>query len=55
MEAMREKAKLILSEYGNVFIHTVADKYKVIYTEEDVDMAFDYSELGFMEEIASVS
>ena len=55
METMREEAKLILLEYGDVFIHTVADEIKVVHTEEDLDMAFDYAELGFMEEIVSVS
>lgn len=52
---MREEAKLIFLEYGNVFIHTVADETKVAHTEEDIDTAFDYSELGFIEEIISVS
>lgn len=55
METMREEAKLILLEYGTVFIHTVANETKVVYSEDDIDTAFDYSELGFIEEITSVS
>ena len=52
---MREEAKLIFLEYGNVFIHTVADETKVVHSEEEIDTAFDFSELGFIEEITSVS
>lgn len=55
MENLREEAKLIFLEYGNVFIHTVADETKVVHSEEDIDTAFDYAELGFIEEITSVS
>ena len=55
MENMRAEAKRILAEYGDVIIRTVADETKVAYTEEAVDEAFDFSELGFIEEIVSVS
>ena len=52
---LRKEAKLIFLEYGNVFIHTVADETKVVHSEEDIDTAFDFSENGLVEEIISVS
>ena len=55
MKTMKEEARLILLEYGDVFIHTVAGEIKVVHSQEDLDTAFDFAELGFIEEIASVS
>ena len=55
MGIMREEAKLIILEFGSVFIRTEADEVKVVYSDEDVDMAFDFSELGLIERIVSVS
>lgn len=55
MKEMRELAKQLLKEFGDVFIHTVAGETKIVYTEEAIDEAFDFSELGFIEEIDSVT
>ena len=55
METMKEEAKLIILEFGSVLIHTEVDEVKVAYSDEDVDMAFDFSERGLIERIVSVS